>query len=98
MEFIFEWDANKARVNLQKHKVGFDETQNVFDDPFLITFPDELHSEIEDRFVSIGMSTREQVLLVVHIERKETNENIVIRIICCRKATRSERKIYAKGE
>jgi len=98
MEFIFEWDANKARVNLQKHKVGFDEVQTVFDDPFLITFPDELLSEIEDRFVSIGMSTRERVLLVVHNERKETNESIAIRIISCRKATPSERKTYEKGE
>ena len=98
MEFIFEWDAKKARLNLEKHKVGFDEAQTVFADPLLVTFPDELHSETEDRFVSIGMLTRERVLLVVHTERNETVESIVIRIISCRKATRSERKIYEKGE
>ncbi len=98
MEFIFEWDANKASVNLQKHKVGFEEAQTVFIDPFLITFPDEFHSKSEDRFISIGMSTRERVLLVVHTERKETTNSIGIRIISCRKATPSERKIYEENE
>ena len=94
MEFIFEWDASKARINLKKHEVSFEEAQTIFTDPFLVTFPDEFHSEKEERFISIGISTRERVLLVVHTEREEINEFIVIRIISCRKATSSERKIY----
>jgi hypothetical protein len=98
MEFIFEWDARKARTNLEKHKVSFEEAQTIFSDPLLVTFPDEFHSKSEERFISIGVSTRERVLLVVHTERKETNESIAIRIISCRKATPSERKIYEKGE
>jgi uncharacterized DUF497 family protein len=57
MEIIFEWDTNKAQSNLRKHKVAFEEAQTVFADPFLVTFPDEFHSESEDRFISIGMST-----------------------------------------
>ena len=98
MEIIFEWDAKKARANLEKHKVGFEEAQTIFMDPFLVTFPDEFHSQTEERFISIGMSTRERVLLVVHIEREEINERIIIRIVSCRKATLSERKIYEEKE
>jgi len=98
MEFIFEWDARKARANLERHKVSFEEAQTIFTDPLLVTFPDELHSEEEERLISIGMSTRERVLLVVHTEREEIGERIVIRIISCRKATTSERVIYEKGE
>ena len=98
MEFIFEWDARKARINLEKHKVSFEEAQTIFADSLLITFPDELHSETEERFVSIGISTRERVLLAVHTEREEIGERIIIRIISCRKATTSERMIYEKSK
>jgi len=94
MELIFEWDARKARTNLKKHKVSFEEAQTIFIDPLLVTFPDELHSQAEERFVSIGISVQERVLLVVHTEREEFDERIIIRIISCRKATLSERKSY----
>jgi hypothetical protein len=98
MEIIFEWDARKARSNLEKHKVGFEEAQTIFADPLLVTFPDEFHSEAEERFISVGMSAKERLLLVVHTEQEEFNERVVIRIISCRKATISERIIYEKGE
>jgi uncharacterized DUF497 family protein len=98
MEIIFEWDSNKARSNLRKHKVAFEEAQTVFADPFLITFPDEFHSENEDRFISIGMSAGERILLVIHIEHQRIRERIVIRIISCRKATSSERKTYEENQ
>ena len=94
MELIFKWDARKARINLEKHKVSFDEACTIFHDPFLITYPDEFHSETEDRFISIGMSERERTLLVVHTELDEKDNQIVIRLISSRKATLSERKIY----
>jgi uncharacterized DUF497 family protein len=48
MNIIFEWDARKARINLEKHKVSFDEACTVFHDPLLVTFSDEFHSETED--------------------------------------------------
>ena len=98
MEFIFTWNKQKARANLEKHKVSFDEAKTVFSDPLLVTYPDELHSEHESRLISIGMSAREHLLLVVHVEREETAEGTIIRIISCRKATPSERKNYEKGE
>ena len=97
MEIIFEWDARKAKINLEKHKVTFHEAQTIFADPLLVTYTDEFHSEREERFISIGMSTRERVLLAVHTEREETGDRIVIRIISCRKATVSEREIYEES-
>jgi len=98
MEMVFEWDENKARANLEKHKISFDEARTIFADPFLVTFADELHSDKEERFISIGLSESNRVLLAVHTEREEKNETILIRIISCRKATTIERIRYEKGD
>lgn len=97
MKLIFEWDKNKASSNLRKHKISFDEAKTVFADEFLVTFPDELHSE-EERFISIGYSINRRILLVVHTEKDELANEIIIRIISCRKATDLERKIYEESE
>ena len=96
MQTIFEWDENKARANLEKHKVSFDEARTIFADPLLLTFIDDFHSDKEERFISIGISERNRVLLTVHTEREEKNAVIVIRIISCRKATTAERERYEK--
>jgi len=95
---LFEWDKNKARSNLEKHKVSFDEARTIFADPFLLTFVDEAHSDKEERFISIGLSESNRVLLAVHTEREEKRETIIIRIISCRKATSVERERYEKGD
>lgn len=97
MRIIFEWDAQKAGTNFKKHKVSFEEAKTVFNDPRLITFFDEEHSETEERFVSIGMSATLGILLVVHTEHEEEEGIVVVRIISCRKATASERRTYEKG-
>ncbi len=98
MKMLFEWDENKARSNLEKHKVSFDEARTIFADPFLLTFADEVHSDKEERFISIGLSESNRVLLAVHTEREEKRETIIIRIISCRKATSVERERYEKGD
>jgi uncharacterized protein len=89
MSLHFEWDELKARQNQVKHKVSFEEAETIFSDPFLITYPDDTHSEHEDRFLSIGQSIRGRVLLVVHTDRDGR-----IRIISSRKATAAERDVY----
>jgi len=96
-DYRFDWDDDKANINFAKHKVSFDEGKTIFKDPFLITFPDELHSDKEERLISIGTSVNERLLLVVHLEKLETLNGVVIRIISCRKATSSERKIYEES-
>ncbi len=96
MEFIFEWGAGKARSNLRWHGISFEEAKTVFNDPLLLTYPDDFHSEREDRLISIGYSGRERLLLVVHTERDQDNE-LLIRIISSRKATAAERKTYEES-
>jgi uncharacterized DUF497 family protein len=89
MEPIFEWDETKARQNLRKHNISFEEAATVFGDPMSVTVPDPRHSEEEDRYVVIGCSANQRMLVVVYTVRGRS-----IRVISCRKATRSERKAY----
>lgn len=93
MALTFEWDGNKSKHNLKKHGVAFDEAKTVFNDPFSITVPDPDHSEEEERYLDIGLSSQGR-LLVIWYNEKENH----IRIIGCRKATRSERKKYEETE
>lgn len=92
MRFTFEWDDEKAKENLRKHKVGFEEAKTIFGDPFLVTFPDPEHSERERRYINVGVSSKGRILIVIHTERKAN-----IRIISCRKATTDERRAYEEG-
>lgn len=93
MNLIFEWDRRKARTNAQKHGVSFEEAKTIFNDPLLLTYPDDLHSEIEARYISLGYSSQARLVLVVHTEQAADME-IRIRIISSRKATRKERQYY----
>ena len=89
MKLNFEWNEEKAKSNLKKHRVSFDEATTLFFDPFSITIPDPDHSANERRYIDIGSSDNGRVLVVVYTER---GSNICI--ISCRKATFSERKLY----
>ena len=89
MGLIFEWDEKKAKSNLLKHGVSFEEASSAFGDDFSITMEDPLHSEDENRLILIGRSILQKVLVVVHVEKTET-----IRIISARKATKKEKKAY----
>jgi len=96
MELIFEWDRKKAKSNLQKHGIDFDEAQTIFFDPLLYTFRDDFHSDLEDRYISLGISSKKRTLLVVHTEVDKSSKEIIIRIISSRKATKREREIYER--
>jgi len=91
MKLTFEWDEDKAKANFKKHKVSFEEGKTIYDDPFLLTFPDHEHSEYEQRYINIGISQKGRALILVHTERGDN-----IRIIHCRKATSAERRNYEK--
>lgn len=86
---IFEWDEDKERSNFRKHKVTFAEGETVFYDPSALTVPDPDHSIEEHRFIDIGTSNKNRVLVVVYTEREDR-----IRLISARRATSAERKIY----
>lgn len=83
----FEWDRAKAEANQRKHKVTFDEAVGVFYDPLSATFSDPDSSPTEERLITVGQSSRQRLLVVVHTEQGET-----IRIISARLATAHERK------
>lgn len=90
---LFQWDKNKAKKNLKIHGVSFDEASTVFEDTLSLTIFDPLHSADEDRFILIGYSVQNRLLVIVHTERHGK-----IRIISARKATKHERKQYEKNE
>jgi uncharacterized DUF497 family protein len=92
MSLEFEWDDDKARKNLKKHGVSFEEASTLFGDPLALTIPDPLHSEEEDRSITLGESHRRRLVAVVSTDRGDK-----IRIISARVATRKERKDYEEG-
>ena len=85
------WGENKAEINLRKHGVSFQEASTVFDDYDALQIYDPDHSEEEDRFIMLGMSSALRILVVCHCY-KENDEQI--RIISARKATRNETATY----
>jgi uncharacterized DUF497 family protein len=88
---FFEWDEQKAKRNLIKHSVSFEEASTIFGDRGLVTFYDAFPSE--DRFIAIGYSELTRLLLVVYCGR----EADIFRIISARRPTRKERKSYEEG-
>lgn len=88
----FEWNEQKAQVNLSKHGVSFAEATTVFDDPHCLFMDDPNHSIGESRFLILGYSVVDRLLLVVHCDRGNT-----IRIISARPTTPSERRSYEQG-
>ena len=92
MKLTFGWDEVKAKENLKKHGVNFEEGKTIFNDSFLFTFPDIEHSVNEERYINIGLSANGRILIVIHTERQEK-----IRIVSCRKATARERRFYEES-
>ena len=89
----FQWDPNKAKENLKKHGVSFEEAVTVFKDPLALIFDDEEHSEEEHREIIIGISRLSKLLLVCFVERDED----LIRIVTARPATNQEKKDYEEN-
>ena len=87
----FDWDERKNKSNRRKHGIWFEEAQSVFCDPHGRLFCDQEHSEHEDRFILLGMSSAARILVVVHCYRNSDSE---VRIISARKATRKEVRFY----
>ncbi|EDX84129.1 conserved hypothetical protein [Synechococcus sp. PCC 7335] len=88
----FEWNPEKAVINQRKHGVSFQSATTVFNDALSMTFPDPDHSIGESRYIIIGMSELNQLLVVSHTDRGNYT-----RIISAREATRQERKFYEES-
>jgi uncharacterized DUF497 family protein len=87
----FEWDSRKARANLAKHGISFEEATTIFGDRLSVTVPDPDHSITERRYITMGKAFNGKLLVVVHTDRGDN-----IRIISARRANRRERKFYEK--
>ena len=92
MALKFEWDGTKAEANARKHGVRFEEAATAFGDALSVTISDPGHSLDEDRFLLLGMTRRNRLVVVSHTERAGT-----IRLISARVATVKERKGYEEG-
>ena len=89
MAYVFEWDPAKARENAQKHGVTVDEASTAFGDPLGLLMADPDHSEGEERYLLLGNSTHQRLLVVAFAERPPQT-----RLISARQATRRERRRY----
>ena len=89
MGYIFEWDPGKAEANVRKHGVTFDEAATVFADPLNLLMSDPDHSLDEERYLLLGMSNQQRLLVVALAERAPRT-----RLISARRATRQERRRY----
>ena len=96
INYNFEWDPRKAHDNRNKHGITFDEAATVFRDSKALSIFDPDHSETEDRWITMGISGSGRLLIVIHTFRDETKDDVTVRIISSRKATKQETKKYGE--
>jgi uncharacterized DUF497 family protein len=96
-DYEFDWDENKAAINLGKHGVDFQEAMTVILDPLAMTFFDTEHSQDEERWISVGRSS-EGALLLVHTFTATGPSSALVRIISARAATRNERIVQPSNQ
>ena len=94
MEYCFEWNREKARANRAKHGVSFEEAATVFQDPQMVSVYNGEHSDLEDRWATLGISAIGRALVVCHTFREASGGSATVRVISSRKATRQEARQY----
>jgi uncharacterized DUF497 family protein len=94
-QYNFEWDPPKAVANFRKHGISFERAAAVFRDPEALSLYDLTHSEAgEDRWITLGLDARGQLLVVSHTWREAGEGAARCRIISARKATKIEARQY----
>jgi uncharacterized DUF497 family protein len=96
INYNFEWDPNKARSNMEKHGVRFEEAATVFIDPMALTIYDPAHGEGEERWITMGISKNSRLLIVCHTFNDTNRETVTIRIFSSRKANKQETQEYGE--
>ena len=94
MQYNFEWDPVKAKINLNKHGVSFEEASEIFLDPLQLSLIDNKHGEQEERWITLVTTKSQQLRLVVHTFLTYHQDQVTIRIISARPATVHEQKQY----
>ncbi len=96
VNYTFKWDPIKAHDNRNMHDVTFDEAATVFRDLKALSIFDLDHSETEERWITMGISEKGRLLIVIHTFREKSENDVAIRIISSRKATKQETKTYGE--
>ena len=96
VQYDFEWDPEKARLNRRKHRVSFEQGATVFRDPRAASLYDDEHNETEDRWVTLGLSAGGGLLVVHHTFEEFDANHVRIRIFSCRKATPEQIRQYGE--
>ena len=94
MQYNFEWDPVKAKTNLKKHGISFEEASEIFLDPLQLSFCDDEHSGQEEHWITLGTTKNHKLRLVVHTFLVYYQEQVTVRIISARPATTHEQKQY----
>jgi uncharacterized DUF497 family protein len=97
-EYVTEWDQTKAAANLSKHGVSFEIATTVLLDPLALTIFDSAHSEIEERWITIGRAANDWLIVVSHTWEETGANTARVRIISARHATRAEKSDYGEGQ
>ncbi len=92
--YHFEWDSAKAAGNQRKHGISFDLAATVFNDPFMLSIPDEEHSKTEERWLTLGQAENNKLLVVIHTYQEISTHSANVRIISARPATKHEQRQY----
>lgn len=92
----FEWDINKSKINKEKHDVSFEEALEIFTDPFHLSFLDKRFNYFEERWITIGVAKKGEMIVVGHLYYLNEKGEEFVRIIAARKATKKEREAYEK--
>lgn len=96
-QYEFEWDPEKARTNLDKHGVSFEEAAGIFLDPHASSVFDQAHVESEERWVTLGASRSGRLIVTVHTFQELGQDRYRIRMISARRARKRERRTYEEG-
>ena len=96
MTMRFEWDETKAKSNLRKHGVAFEDAMLAFADPYAVSQQDRIEGG-EQRWQTLGMVNGHLMLLVAHTVRDDEDGVEIIRIISARAADRKERRRYEQN-
>lgn len=94
VEIDFDWDPEKAKLNLRRHKLSFEQAATVFQDPMALSVFDDDHSDNEERWSTMGRAREGAILVVIHTFHEERTGDISIRIISARRALKREAKNY----
>ena len=94
LNYNFEWDPVKAKANINKHKISFERASEIFLDPYALSIFNKEHSVDEDRYITIGKTKSDNLIVVIHTFQEINKNRIIIRIISARKATKNEKKQY----